>query len=65
MTIEEIRAKEEITIEELEAEIDRREDLIFYEQMSDRCDNQKINNIRKNIHEIEQMIERLKNAKTE
>lgn len=62
MTIEEIKAKEDITVEELEAEIERLENLIFYAEMSDNYNSRKIAEHRNNIKAIEQMIERLKNA---
>lgn len=62
MTIEEIKAKEDITVGELEAEIERLENLIFYAEMSDNYNARKIAEHRNNIKAIEQMIERLKNA---
>ena len=62
MANEEIKARDNATVEELEAEIERLEDLIFYEKMADNYNARKIAEYRNNIKAIELMIERLKNA---
>lgn len=56
MTIEDIRAKENITVEELNEEIESRQRSVFYEQMADRPDTDYIYKTRKEIKELEDLI---------
>lgn len=55
MTIEEIKAKEDITVDELQQEIDKREEWIFYALMADTLDP-RIAETRRVINKLKQMM---------
>lgn len=61
MTIEEIRAKKDITIEELEEQIQRRQEWLFYANMAENYDQFAIQNTRNVLHELEGMLLGLQN----
>ena len=62
MTIEEIKAKEDITIEELEAEIQKRQEWIFYATMANNYDSQQIQKTKNVLRELEGILMRLQNG---
>ena len=57
MSIEEIRAKADITVDEIHNEIDEREGRIFCMQMSENPKMNRIYELQKEIHELKGMIE--------
>lgn len=57
MSIEEIRAKADITVDEIHNEIDEREGRIFCMQMSEKPNMNRIYELQKEIHELKGMIE--------
>lgn len=57
MSIEEIRAKADITVDEIHDEIDEREGRIFCMQMSEKPNMNRIYELQKEIHELKGMIE--------
>lgn len=57
MSIEEIRAKADITVDEIHNEIDEREGRVFCMQMSENPNMNRIYELQKEIHELKGMIE--------
>lgn len=60
MSIEEIRTKADITVDEIHNEIDEREGIIFCIQMSERPDMDTVYELQREIHELKGMIENAK-----
>lgn len=61
MTLEEIKAKKDITVEELEEQIQHRQEWLFYANMAENYDSKLIQETRNVLRELEGMLMELQN----